>query len=128
MDKVSNRGRGNDLDEVITSVDPYISDLYAIEEGKRLWSKVWQIACREEEIPEVGDYYTYEILDQSLIIVRSERDTISAFYNACPHRGRRLTVECGRTDRFRCKYHGWQYGLDGRNLFILNPEDWGGAR
>ena len=49
------------------STEPYISEAYAREEKARLWNKVWQVACREEEIPEVGDFYTYDILDQSAL-------------------------------------------------------------
>jgi len=31
---------------------------------------VWQMACRLEEIPKPGDFVEYEILDQSIIVVR----------------------------------------------------------
>ncbi len=112
---------------VIIPVEAYISAEYARAEGQRLWPRVWQAACREEEIPKVGDYYTYDILDQSIIVVRTGPDEISAYHNVCQHRGRRLTSGCGHTKRFHCKYHGWQYGLDGRNVRILDQEDWGGA-
>ena len=76
---------------------PYISPDYAREEKERLWLKVWQVACREEEIPKVGDYYTYEILDQSVIVTRTAEDEFTAYHNACRHRGRRLTKGCGHT-------------------------------
>ncbi len=107
------------------STEPYISEAYMREEKDRLWKKVWQIACREEEIPKVGDYYTYDIHDQSIIIARSAPDEISAYYNVCLHRGRRLTKGCGHTVRFHCKYHGWQWTLDGDLANILQREDWG---
>src|SRR5579863_179518 len=112
---------------VIVPVEAYISQEYAREEASRLWRKVWQVACREEEIPKVGDYYTYDILDESIIVVRTDPDEISAYYNVCQHRGRRLTDGCGHTKRFHCKYHGWQYSLAGENVRILDPEDWGGT-
>src|SRR5262245_25608255 len=72
------------------SVEPYISEEYARAEGDRLWARVWQHAGRVEEIPEVGDYLTYDIGDDSILIVRSAPDTIRAFHNVCSHRGRRL--------------------------------------
>ena len=53
-------------------------------------SKVWQMACREEDIPEVGDTLVYEICDLSILVVRPAPDEIKAFYNACLHRGRQL--------------------------------------
>ena len=88
------------------SVEPYISESYARAERDLLWAKVWQVACREEEIPNVGDFYTYEIQDQSIVGVRSAPDTISAYHNVCRHRGRRLTRGCGHATRFRCANHG----------------------
>jgi hypothetical protein len=59
-------------------------------EMERLWPRVWQVACREEEIPNPGDFLEYTIGDQSILVVRSEQDTITAFFNACAHRGTRL--------------------------------------
>ena len=82
------------------------------------------MACRVEEIPKVGDFVTYDILDQSIIVVRSAQDTISAYHNVCPHRGRTLTEGCGNTKRFACKFHGWKWSLDGANIDVLDRKDW----
>lgn len=112
---------------VLIPVEAYISPEYAREERDKLWAKAWQVACREEEIPEVGDYVTYEILDQSVIVVRTAPDTILAHHNVCMHRGRRLTEGCGKTGRFICKFHGWQWDITGENVNILNAEDFQGA-
>lgn len=109
------------------SVEPYISEDYAREEKGKLWLKVWQMACREEEIPKAGDFYTYEILDQSVIVVRTGEDEIKAYHNACRHRGRRLTQGCGRATHFHCPYHGWQWSLQGDNTHVLDQENWSGA-
>jgi phenylpropionate dioxygenase-like ring-hydroxylating dioxygenase large terminal subunit len=119
----------SDLPEtpVVMSVEAYTSEAYARAENDRLWGKVWQIACREEDIPKVGDYYTYDILDESVIVVRTAPDTVSAYYNVCMHRGRRLTKGCGHTKRFHCKFHGWQWHLNGDNARVLDKEDWGSA-
>ena len=40
-------------------------------EAELLWPRVWQMACRLEEIPEVGDWMEYQILDQSVFVVRT---------------------------------------------------------
>ncbi|MEE4206585.1 MAG: aromatic ring-hydroxylating dioxygenase subunit alpha, partial [Erythrobacter sp.] len=61
----------------------YFDPDFAALENARLWPKTWQMACRVEDIPEVGDYVLYEIADISLIVVRSAPDTIKAFFNAC---------------------------------------------
>ncbi|MDH4042311.1 MAG: hypothetical protein OEV88_16815, partial [Gammaproteobacteria bacterium] len=43
------------------SIDRYIDPAYARKEFDNLWPRTWQFACREEHIPEVGDYYVYDI-------------------------------------------------------------------
>lgn len=103
----------------------YISADFLREEAELLWPRVWQMACREEEIPRVGDFYTYDILDQSIIVVRADKDLIKAYYNVCPHRGRTLTEGCGHTARLFCKYHGWQWKLTGENSRVIDRHEWG---
>lgn len=112
-------------------VEAYISETYARAEGDKLWSKVWQQVGRVEEIPKVGDFLTYEILDDSVIIVRSAPDTISAYHNVCSHRGRRLVdtppgahEARGQARQFICGFHGWRYDLDGKNTFAAERQDW----
>ena len=112
-------------------VEAYISQTYARAEGDKLWSKVWQQVGRVEEIPKVGDFLTYEILDDSVIIVRSTPDTISAYHNVCSHRGRRLVdtppgahEARGQARQFICGFHGWRYDLDGKNTFAAERQDW----
>jgi len=112
---------------VTMSTEAYICENYARDEQERLWMKVWQVACREEEVPTVGDYYVYEIHDQSVIVVKSGEDEIVAHQNVCRHRGRRLLDGCGRAAHFHCPYHGWQWELDGESKRVLNIEDWNGA-
>ena len=110
---------------VVIPVEAFTSEEYARSENDKLWNKVWQVAGREEEIPKVGDYITYDILDESIIVVRSAPDKISAYYNVCQHRGRRLTEGSGHAGLFRCRFHGWSWNLKGENTFVLDPEDWG---
>jgi nitrite reductase/ring-hydroxylating ferredoxin subunit len=102
----------------------YFSREFAEREIERLWPRVWQMACREEDIPNVGDFHTYDIVDDSIIVVRTAPDAIRAYHNVCPHRGRRLTSGCGHTARFHCRFHGWQFELDGRNRVVVDREDW----
>lgn len=107
--------------------ESYFSPKFAALERERLWPRVWQMACRVEEIPAVGDYATYDIADDSIIVVRSAPDVINAYHNVCQHRGRRLTEGCGRTGKFRCKFHGWVWNLNGTNALVTDKEDWNGA-
>ena len=80
-------------------LDPDFFDL----EGERLWSRVWQMACRLEEIPRPHDFVEYRILDQSIVVVRTEDMGVLAFQNACRHRGVRLVQGGGNcADGFTC--------------------------
>ena len=88
-------------------------------ENEHFWPRVWQMACRLEEIPEVGDWVEYRILDKSVILVRS-KDGVKAFHNACVHRGMKLAEGCGNAkgSGFICPFHGWRYDIDGRSTYI----------
>jgi phenylpropionate dioxygenase-like ring-hydroxylating dioxygenase large terminal subunit len=93
--------------------DRYTSAEYARLEHERLWSRVWQMACTEEDIPKVGDHIVYDIGDRSAIVVRVAPDTIKAYRNACLHRGRQLKEGAGNTDTLTCPFHQWSWNLDG---------------
>lgn len=124
-----------DLAEALTfPVEAYISPEYAQAEGDKLWSKVWLHAGRVEEIPNVGDYLTFDVGADSILIVRSGPDTLKAYHNVCSHRGRRLVdsppgAQCGHGHKkmFVCGFHGWRYDLDGKCTFKLDEPDWKGA-
>ena len=108
-------------------VDPvpatnYTSEAFYQQEVEKVWLKCWQMACREEEIPKVGDYLIYEIVGRSLLIVRTAPDEIKALYNVCLHRGRKLETHAGCKKRFRCTFHGWEWNADGS--FRHNPFEW----
>lgn len=93
-------------------------DFYQME-TELLWPRVWQMACRLEEIAEPGDFVEYEILDQSIVVVRVDDMTVRAYQNACRHRGVKIVEGRGKlTSGFTCPFHGWCYGLDGTNTFV----------
>ncbi len=94
-------------------------------EKEHLWPKVWQIACRLEEIPEVGDYIVYEIIDDSIVVVRTGENEVSAYHNVCPHRGNLLVEGSGNVKQFVCSFHGWRFGTDGKNIKVIDRQDWG---
>jgi len=108
-------------------------DFYDLE-NELLWPRVWQMACRLEEIPQAGDFVTYEFLDQSVIVLRTGDLGVRAFQNACRHRGVQIVEGRGTCEGgFTCPFHGWCYGTDGANTSVtmrrsfaehnLDPDD-----
>jgi nitrite reductase/ring-hydroxylating ferredoxin subunit len=95
----------------------------------RMWARVWQVAGREEELPEPGDYLEYTIGDESILVVRNRDGTLRAMLNSCLHRGTRLGEGCGHFDAcddggdIRCPYHAWRYALDGRLVEVVDPAE-----
>jgi phenylpropionate dioxygenase-like ring-hydroxylating dioxygenase large terminal subunit len=93
--------------------DQYTSQAFHALEVEKVWKKSWQMACREEEIPEVGDHQIYEVASLSILVVRAAEDEIRAFHNVCLHRSRKIKQHAGRSEMLRCPFHGWTWNLDG---------------
>jgi len=98
-------------------------------EVERIWRRTWQLACREDDIPNVGDYIVYRIAHLSFLVVRTADGGIQAHQNVCLHRGRTLREEDGKcATEFRCPYHGWSWRLDGSLKEITCEWDFPGVR
>lgn len=100
------------------------------QEFAHLWSKVWQVAARIDEIPEVNDFTTYEIGTKSVFLVRVSEDEVKAYHNVCPHRGTALTEGAGTFDggRIICPFHGWRWNPEGKNEYVLSREEFHGGK
>jgi nitrite reductase/ring-hydroxylating ferredoxin subunit len=95
-------------------VERYFSQDFHDLEVEKVWKRVWQLACHQDDIPDVGDTLVYDIAHLSFLLVRSGPDEIKAFPNACLHRGRTLRDGRGKWSReLRCPFHGWSWNLDG---------------
>lgn len=103
----------------------YIDPAFTQLEYDKLWSQVWQFAARLDEIPNKGDFTTYDIGKQSAMLVRIDEDNVKAYYNACPHRGTTLSEGCGHFDKeqIMCPFHGWKWDLEGHNKFIMEQQE-----
>lgn len=100
----------------------YDAEFYELEKA-RLWSRVWQLACRLEEIPEIGDFTEYTIFEKTVLIIHTKAG-IKAFHNVCRHRGMKLLDGHGncRKQGIVCGFHGWRYDIEGRNTFVFGRE------
>jgi nitrite reductase/ring-hydroxylating ferredoxin subunit len=114
-----------DLDPAPRAIayDRYIDAKYVDLEVAHIWKKQWQVACREEDIPKVGDRINYDIVDLSFVVVRTGETTFKAFWNSCRHRGRKLCEGKEHGSSIRCPFHAWEYGLDGKLEWLPFEQD-----
>jgi len=88
-------------------------EFFALEVDK-VWRKTWQMACRESQLRSPGDYLVYEIVDDSILLTRTQSGALKGYYNACLHRGRVLKRGAGQgVESLRCPFHGWTWSLEG---------------
>lgn len=97
------------------SVDRYFDQSIFEQEIEKIWKKTWQWVCREDHIPEPGDFYTYEVAHLSYVVVRQDDMSVRAFVNSCLHRSTKFKrgEGVGSGDNLRCPYHGWTWNNDG---------------
>lgn len=94
-------------------------ELYVSEEAFQfdtqvMLKSVWLYACTVAHVKNPGDYFLFELANNSIIIIRGRDNEVRAFWNSCRHRGARICQEQrGRAPRLTCPYHQWTYGLDG---------------
>jgi glycine betaine catabolism A len=87
-------------------------ELYEFE-LERIWRRGWIFVGHVCQIPQPGDYLTFGLGDDSVIVVRDD-DTLRAFHNVCRHRGTLLCdQEQGHARAFVCPYHQWTYSRRG---------------
>jgi phenylpropionate dioxygenase-like ring-hydroxylating dioxygenase large terminal subunit len=106
-----------DVDNGLRVPDPsrYFSREYMEREWQLMWPRIWLLAGVSSDIPEEGDYFTFEHGREEFLVVRQADGGIKAFYNVCPHRGNRVALnERGSVAQFTCAFHGWQFHCDGR--------------
>jgi phenylpropionate dioxygenase-like ring-hydroxylating dioxygenase large terminal subunit len=92
----------------------YRSRAFAHLEWERVWTRVWLLGGHAARLESPGDFLTFEIGPESVLVTRGEDGRARAFFNVCQHRGNILCLaESGHAAAFQCAYHHWRYGLDG---------------
>ena len=99
----------------------YVSDAAFEFDAQVMLKSVWLYACTVAHVKNPGDYFVFELANNSIIIVRGRDDEVRAFWNSCRHRGSKICLEQkGSVPRLMCPYHQWTYGLDGKLLAARN--------
>ena len=91
----------------------YTSDAFLEHELNDLFRSEWICVGRAEALAEPGDFITYDLVDQPVVILRDEHGELRALSNVCLHRMSVLLEGCGNVQRIKCPYHAWTYSLNG---------------
>ncbi len=83
-------------------------------EKQHLFGSEWICVGRVEEIPQPGDFMTFDIVDEPVLLIRGEDHQVRALSNVCRHRGAIIAAGAGRVKNLICPYHHWAYDLTGR--------------
>jgi phenylpropionate dioxygenase-like ring-hydroxylating dioxygenase large terminal subunit len=114
-----------DYGDRLYSTDRYVSRDWASREWENMWTRIWTLAGVAKDIPEVGDWFRYDLGPESFIVTRfgAAPGDIAAYYNVCHHRGNRLVMsEFGHASSFKCAFHSWEWNLDGTLKNIQDRE------
>lgn len=103
----------------------YTSQLQFEHEAATVLRQGWHCLGRVDEVPEAGDFFTVQLLNEPLLIVRGDDANVRVLTNVCRHRGMPLAEGRGNTKRFICSYHAWMYGRDGSLLRAPRMENGG---
>ncbi len=110
-------------DRARIDAERYTTPGYMKREWEQVWTQSWLLAGIACDIPESGDYFVFDIGRESIVVARTERGEINAFYNVCQHRGNKLVFnERGTVSSFTCPYHNWTYKLDGSLISVPDEE------
>ena len=93
-------------------------------EIENIYMNSWLLAGHESQIPNTGDYFLFNLLSESVIIIRGKDGVVRGFMNVCRHRGSRICLEkSGHAKRLTCPYHSWTYNLDGSLMIAKYLKD-----
>lgn len=81
---------------------------------RQIFQTQWLFAGHSCDMAAPGQYITFKVGDESLIIVRDQDGSLQAHFNVCRHRGSALVWgDRGCSKALVCPYHGWSYQLNG---------------
>ena len=103
----------------------YLNEKIFNEELKNIFYENWLCVGRSNDIKDNGNYITFQIGNDSVIIVRNEKNQLNGFFNVCRHRGTRICIDKkgSLSKTIQCKYHGWTYNLNGNLVGAPNMDN-----
>jgi len=98
---------------VTLPAEMYVSpEIYRLEQ-QTIFGKYWYYVGHVSQLDGDGSYFTVEIAEQPLVILRDRAGELKAFFNICTHRAGPVAIGSGKCNRLTCLYHAWSFDLDG---------------
>jgi choline monooxygenase len=91
----------------------YTNEAFLARELETVFRHEWICVGRASALAQPGDFLTYELAGQPIIVLRDRESVLRAMANVCRHRMSTLLEGSGNTRSIVCPYHGWTYNLDG---------------
>lgn len=138
QDRINSRPA--ELRELMARIEPghalpqgfYTSQAVYEHDIREYWNRNWIWVGHECQIPEPGDYLTFDYGPESVIVVRDQQGEVRAHLNVCRHRGSRICTEArGKARVLVCPYHAWTFELSGKLRAArdmgpdFDPSKWG---
>jgi phenylpropionate dioxygenase-like ring-hydroxylating dioxygenase large terminal subunit len=96
-------------------------DIYRLEQ-QNIFGKQWCYVGHLSQLDGIGAYFTVELAEQPLVILRNSVGELRGFYNICTHRAGPLVLGEGQCHRLTCLYHAWSFDLEGNLRGIPDME------
>ncbi|MFK7940725.1 MAG: aromatic ring-hydroxylating dioxygenase subunit alpha [Roseovarius sp.] len=105
-------GRPNQ-DAFAMPAEYYTSAAFLAHETDQVLRRDWMCVGHVGEVRNNGDYFTTDLLDEQLLVVRDHDGVVRVLSNVCRHRGNRVAEGAGNARKFICAYHTWTYDTTG---------------
>jgi phenylpropionate dioxygenase-like ring-hydroxylating dioxygenase large terminal subunit len=87
--------------------------VYELEKAE-VFGKDWFFVAPEADVPRPGDYASFVIAGEPLLLTRAQDNQVRVLSRVCRHRAMLITNGRGTSSTFSCPYHSWTYRADGR--------------
>ncbi len=94
--------------------DVYTSEEWWEFERRAIWDREWVCVGHQGSILNPGDYFSININDEPMLVLKDGEGTIRVMSAVCQHRGHILGEASGNATGFTCPFHHWSYDLKGQ--------------
>lgn len=101
--------------------ESYTSEEIFAREQRAIFATMWNCVLRASDLDRPGKWKKVTVAGEELIIIRTRREGIKAYFNVCRHRGMRVCIaDQGESKKLQCGYHAWTYSLEGELVAAPN--------